>query len=274
MSSSSDREAASQPPGVRALALSSCIAEIVAGAPRRGVVHSVFAAAANIVFPGAGVLSLNAHTAPRLPNGLELSVAAGAFPFSALRPGIQALLGAERLHIEAVNCSLDLSFCERWDPYIQRPADLDEALLARNTLRLAGLASAREATLDLAAIPLEEPDAMVRYLCGRGPGLTPAGDDLLAGWLAGGWLLRAGDGRFQDTCRLVVEVAERQTHLLSRAWLGYAAQGAFALPIVELLAALCVEDHERLERAAAAVLTLGATSGHDLVQGVLLGLHP
>src|SRR5579859_2310872 len=117
---------------MRASAYSSCIEAAVRGTARRGMAHSVFAAAANITFPGDFVLSLNALSSPCMPNGLQLSAHAGSLPFSALRPGMPVLFGAQRLLIEALDCSLDLSGCAQWNPRIVRPELLDLALVERN----------------------------------------------------------------------------------------------------------------------------------------------
>src|SRR5213080_3361619 len=110
---------------VKATSYSTCLAPAVAGALQRGTIHSVFQAAANITFPTGLVLSLNAANSPHMPNGLQLSTAGGAFPFSVLRVGMPVLLGTQRLHIEAADCSLDLSSCTRWNPHIERPEQLD-----------------------------------------------------------------------------------------------------------------------------------------------------
>src|SRR5205085_6909862 len=78
---------------------------------------------------------------PRMPNGLQLSAAPGTFPFTALRAGMPVLFGAQRLHIEAIACSLDLSLCTHWNPHIERPAVLDMEILKKNRERLVGYAS-------------------------------------------------------------------------------------------------------------------------------------
>ncbi len=114
---------------------------------------------------------------------------------------------------------------------------------------------------------------LAQYLCGRGRGLTPTGDDILAGWMAIGWLLYGPDPTFLAACQQIMEVAKRQTHLLSQCWLGYAAQGDVAEPIVLLLEALTRDDEMRLDAAVKAVLAMGATSGHDVLRGILLGLE-
>ena len=96
---------------------------------------------------------------------------------------------------------------------------------------------------------------------------------MLAGWMAAGWLLYGPIPSFLAACKQIVEVAKRQTHLLSQCWLGYAAEGNFAQPICALLQALTRDDERQLSIATESVLAMGATSGHDLIQGILLTLH-
>lgn len=103
--------------------------------------------------------------------------------------------------------------------------------------------------------------------------MTPTGDDILAGWMAVGWLLYGPNPIFRTACQQIMEVAKQQTHLLSQCWLGYAAQGDVAEPIVLLLEALTRDDEMQLDTAAKAVLAMGATSGHDVLQGMVLGLE-
>src|SRR2546423_4058367 len=116
----------------RASSYSACVVAAARGPAQRGVIHSVFPAAANITFPGDFVLSLNAVTSPCMPNGLQLSALPGTYPFSVLRAGMPVLFGAQRLLIEAVDCSIDLSTCTQWDPHIERPAQLDMEIVAKN----------------------------------------------------------------------------------------------------------------------------------------------
>jgi hypothetical protein len=257
-----------------------CIAELARGMPQRGVVHSVFEAAANIVFPSGLILSLNAFSSPRMPNGLQLSVFRGAFPFSVLQTGMPVLFGAQRLHIEAIACSLDLTLCSQWNPHIERPERLDMDIIRKNGEGLVALVENDQAPMDSISVfghqkPLAGLDVLsiAHYLCGRGPGLTPSGDDILAGWMAVGWLLHGPTPTFLAACQQIIEVAKRQTHLLSQCWLSYAARGDVAEPVALLLKALTRDDEAQLNRAAKDVLALGATSGHDLVQGIMLGLE-
>ena len=263
--------------GVRAAAYSTCIAAAATGVPQRGIVHSTFAAAANIVFPGGLLLSLNAGTAPRMPNGLQLSTPPATFPFPTLRPGMPVLFGARCLHIEACDCSLDLSNCTQWNPQITRPERLDMEIVGKNRTLLANeLQCGSEPTGSLPrfnSFASKDVSQMARYLCGRGAGLTPAGDDLLAGWMAIHWLLYGPTPHVIAACQQILAVARQQTHLLSQCWLGYAAKGMVALPIKVLLDAITQEDDRGLETATQKVLEMGATSGYDVIQGMLLGLE-
>lgn len=86
----------------------------------------------------------------------------------------------------------------------------------------------------------------VTALCGLGPGLTPAGDDWLAGWLlglrvaqaVGGSELASGGSRAEGAGALVLGVSARRTTTLSRAFLACAAAGEADLSWHTLLGAL------------------------------------
>src|SRR5690242_19307985 len=207
---------------VRATSYSACIAAAARGVPQRGVIHSVFRAAANILFAQDFVLSLNAATSPRMPNGLQLSSAAEGWPFSVLRVGMPVLFGAQRLHIEAVHCSLDLTNCSPWDPHIERPAELNMRMVVNNIRCLQQHFSSwhPQAVVQGGGKPLpyytrawrdayvspEIARAMAQYLCGRGIGLTPSGDDMLAGWMACNWLLHGPTTRLLEACQQILLV--------------------------------------------------------------------
>ncbi|MDQ6644307.1 MAG: DUF2877 domain-containing protein [Chloroflexota bacterium] len=284
----------------RTTSYSTLLATAAAGKAQRGMIHSAFDAAANIVFPGDLVLSLNAANSPRMPNGLELSSISGTFPFTALRPGMPVIFGAQRILIEAANCSLDLSHCTLWDPHISRPAQLDRDSVVKNGNWLAGYLAASSlssrhsqgessdsASFFADALKGCRPPSfaalesdykidvlpMASRLCGRGPGLTPTGDDILAGWMAINWLLYGPQPRLLEAFQHIMTVARRQTHLLSRCWLDYAAEGNVAQPLKALLETISSANETMLITATRAVSAMGATSGYDLLQGILLGLQ-
>src|SRR5438552_7816335 len=165
----------------RASSYSACIVTAARGQPQRGVMHSVFPAAANVTFPDCFVLSLNAVTSPCMPNGLQLSALPGTFPFPVLRAGMPVLFGAQRLLIEAVDCSLDLSSCTQWNPHIERPAQLDMEIVERNRASLlehVPRTEFQETCSNSDAAYCGSVRCMAQFLCGRGVGLTPTGDDI------------------------------------------------------------------------------------------------
>lgn len=114
-----------------------------------------------------------------------------------------------------------------------------------------------------------------RLLAGRGGGLTPTGDDVLAGLLLADALFRAGrDPRSSAT---TVDVrgrrlaADAPTSALSRSFLHWAARGLSIEPVHEVVAAAGAGDLVGLRRAARAVAAVGSSSGGALLAGLCIG---
>ena len=128
---------------------------------------------------------------------------------------------------------------------------------------------AGSAVIDVAGQRLAQHDlaGAAAALAGLGSGLTPAGDDVLAGVLLVGAITEgyAANG-------LMSVANEAQTHDISRAFLRWAAVGQSIAPVHQLLAALTEQDHPLIERAQTAVATIGATSGADLLLGIEIAL--
>lgn len=97
-------------------------------------------------------------------------------------------------------------------------------------------------------------------LLGRGPGLTPLGDDVLAGWLA----TRAAQQRPDGALAAVVESHADHTTALSATLLRCAIRGE-VLP--ELAAYLRAVGTHAERPAVERLLTVGATSGAGLLAG-------
>jgi len=110
--------------------------------------------------------------------------------------------------------------------------------------------------------------AAVLDLLGRGPGLTPAGDDLLAGLLVG----LAGRPDLRDPlAAAVLGAAPRRTTWLSAEMLVHAAHGRAAPAVVAVADALAgYGDDDALPHALPALLAVGHTSGAALARGLLL----
>lgn len=118
--------------------------------------------------------------------------------------------------------------------------------------------------------------AALTAVIGLGPGSTPSGDDIAAGVLAGLY----ATGRAADAAELFDELGDldRRTTALSAELLRRAADGHACAEILELLRALDRRsDPAGVAPALRRVLALGATSGADLLVGLLPALenlHP
>lgn len=109
----------------------------------------------------------------------------------------------------------------------------------------------------------------VNRLIGLGPGLTPSGDDLIAGLLIAAHYL----GRRDAASALWHDVqaeAKSQTNAISLAHLSAAGQGVGAAPFHALLAASIENRTAQMTEALDAVAEIGHSSGFDAVAGLLI----
>jgi hypothetical protein len=233
-----------------------------------------------------GLLALETCDGVHLPNGVVLVAHSAARVLGARHRCAGGMLGDGALVVGDLQVRV-----VRWRRArpVLRPAD--GATLARGLLtaraellRRAGPAPAalagplRELTAALgAADPSTARQVARRSLLGRGPGLTPSGDDVLAGLLAGVPLLAEAVG-IDPGGPLPITVAEVGTTVvasssvttaLSAALLHHAVRGEVSAPVELLLLALVGQGSPgpALER----LLAVGSTSGRDLALGLLAG---
>jgi hypothetical protein len=119
--------------------------------------------------------------------------------------------------------------------------------------------------------------AAIHDLCGLGEGLTPQGDDWVAGWLLGTRLVESsGPSGWASRvlCALVLDAANERTTVLSCAFLACAsARGApesWHLLLSQM--AQYPVDECALDGATRRILSQGATSGRAMLEGFLAGL--
>jgi len=109
-----------------------------------------------------------------------------------------------------------------------------------------------------------------RALGGLGPGLTPAGDDVLAGALLALALLpKEGE----DLREAIATTASRQTTRISAAYLEAARMGEASEAWHRLLDVLPGGDRKTIALAARKVMAFGETSGADTLAGFLLAME-
>jgi hypothetical protein len=270
-------------------------------------VESAFAEACNLVTPQGAPLSL---VSPAAGNGPLNAVVSQAQALALLQKGAVVRGDGQWLHL-GQGWRLALAPAREWNPtpdygplsrrpqvvlrnlqWLRRhlPLEAPQASLAARPLALTqgafgsrpsvALVQARAGALTDGVLQgyqqgdLGKITAYAGQLAGLGPGLTPAGDDWLAGWLVG---LRSAAAMhsapppldLDAVGRAVVGSARTRTSRLSLAFLQAAADGAVAEPWHILLAALVDADQAPLRHAAAEIMRHGATSGSDMLAGFL-----
>jgi len=105
-------------------------------------------------------------------------------------------------------------------------------------------------------------------LAGVGPGLTPAGDDLLLGAMHGLWAMHIEDTA-RELSAVIAQTAAPRTHALSAAWLEAGAAGETGELWHALVDAIASRDELALRNAVMRILPTGHTSGSDALGGFL-----
>ncbi len=117
-----------------------------------------------------------------------------------------------------------------------------------------------------------------RLVSGAGYGLTPSGDDLLAGFLSGIFLIQTITDENLDSVREKVFCESRTESVISRSFIHYAYIGRFYEHTKKLIhtlcgEALCREHKKEVTRRTLRVISLGETSGADFITGLLTAFY-
>ena len=110
----------------------------------------------------------------------------------------------------------------------------------------------------------------VKQLKGCGWGLTPSGDDFIAGLLLGLNVIQ--QARNKDLVRLITGIyeASRGGNIFSEIFLKLAKEGRAFERFKRLISALNSGDEKQVKKSATELLSVGATSGADLMTGFLI----
>ncbi|MFC7329498.1 DUF2877 domain-containing protein [Marinactinospora rubrisoli] len=228
--------------------------------------------------PRPAVIALLTSDAVRLPNGIVLAEPQSAEPFACVARSTRGCVGRLSVVLDRPAGPLSVRVGRWWRPAAPRPAlrsPAGRAALARGTAELGRLLATAsgglpDGTAERLGSALDDPHRAARAcarLVGRGPGLTPSGDDLLCGALLA---LHAfgGPGR-ADVLAGAVRRASGATTTLSAALLEHAVRGEGCPQVIDLVDA--VAGHRAVGPALAALRAVGHTSGTDLAFGVLAG---
>lgn len=279
----------------------------------RGIIHSVFQRAVNLTLNGRPLtmLTLLSEELPRMPNSIRIPAQTMHELVRILEPGMLVWIENQGLSIPACHCQIRLPDAPPWEPrpelaafrwnleLIEQRADLVARYFSEQS-QLEGLAPLVRPLLlgqSIAMTPLLSKalpplrlllhasqqldmagiEDATRSLAGLGPGLTPSGDDVLAGFAA---IMALSSPYASSDAQLHRSIAERiaanacpRTTTLSAALLAHAARGEVAEPVKDWLLALLSVSLTSALCATDRVLSIGSASGGDLLLGLLLGLR-
>lgn len=237
-----------------------------------GLVHSVFARAVNLEIRGQ-FWSLLAADRADLPFGIR--VRSSTFEHLSLHRADRAFVRAGFLGIGS-RVVIDCRAAPRWTPVFacHSAAGLPERIDSIAKLAREHAWPESELMADTVLNGLRNRKTLGRVLAsvvGRGPGSTPAGDDVLIGVLvvlkspcSGLSGARAAESLCRELPGWLPATTEISGHLLRQA-----ASGLFSRDVHELLRALVAgAPSTDLENIARRVIATGATSGADLCTGL------
>jgi hypothetical protein len=247
------------------------------GGEADGVVLGVGTTAAWVDLDGF-VVAITTREVPLLPNAVALAAGSGALERSGLAPGSPARVAPGRIDLGSLRIAWSPADPPAWDPTVLVPRHADPTAVAGRgaALRLAlgavdrhrqppprlldpdpaglveelvrmGVATATDpggaAGLTLLFRAVRERDpvparAAARAVVGRGPGLTPEGDDLVAavaGTLAVLGPVTGVDGVVRDALLGALDPGPGRTTALSGTLLALASEGRLAEPAGRLL---------------------------------------
>lgn len=270
------------------------------------LIHSVFDTAINFQLVHTDrVLTLLVSDQYELPQGIRITQRPASLP--SLTVGRSAVCRAGILRFESSPLTIDLRGAPVWTCHVSElNADMYSASTAAswtqvwqmlNTRQMANQAeivaddllqhaagSLLSQTLHRPVMQLLSSTAQFNIegsvqaaakMIGLGPGVTPAGDDILIGFLAGLWstsgdnplrlaFIRSFGSRLMETAG--------QTSLISGTYLYHSTHGQFSSTLSNLAEAISQGSRD-IGNAAEAAMRVGHSSGMDSVTGLLMGLH-
>lgn len=265
-----------------------------------GTVHSVFRRVVNFRSSDGRLFALTVPGVPCAPNSLIASS-----PLASERgwPDLGLIAGVPlRLTLGTGRAEVYRSFIHRLPAVVPPPdgwqgADVAAAKALATVTRLAAasplltderfsavarpyltrLTELVRATAVGSPLETDEVARAAQGLLGLGPGLTPSGDDLLAGFMMAFAVACARRGQVELALEVVNPAIMREapgaTGELSLDFLRYAALGEGNELLDELVEALSAGDEGRSAAVGAKLAQVGATSGLDQLLGVSLGFR-
>jgi hypothetical protein len=240
------------------------VRDLIRGQVRPAEVLGAFPTAMYLRLAGGDVIALLTRDAVRLPLGLVLPTSSTEFPLSRLSG--QVRVGSSLVRIGDWSFRLSRLVSSR-APTDLAP-DTRAIAYARRRLRSFDLAELGPGLLDPDDQFADAASAIVGRLLGFGPGLTPSGDDVLAGFLVGSRTYGLVDGALTSA---VLDAARTRTTDLSAALLRCACRGESIPQVSALLKALSGDGLHagQLDQALVELIRVGHTSGLAMATGIV-----
>jgi hypothetical protein len=261
-------------------AASSALRPVLAGPPRPAEWLGVTRGALYLrTAEPPGALALLSHDAVRLPCGLVLATTSAELPLASLAPSAPAppaglVVGDGAVSWTGPAGPVAVRAVREWAP--ARPSRGQVAASALGAVR-SGLGGADPGVdprllADLAAAAGDNGAALAAAarLLGGGPGLTPSGDDVLAGFLAGAGAFGLDAGALRQA---ITVLAPARTTALSAALLWHAARGECIAELASVTAVLTSQARcgpGQAGRAVSRLLSVGHSSGAALGLGLVI----
>lgn len=243
-----------------------------------GVVHSIFDQAANIRLADGQLATCTTADSFEMPRGIRVATADGFRFGSLLTNGAGVCCRGGIVRFDGSDLKIDLRNTPIWQhdfaavtgPSRQQLQDLWRAAVERthfgsnfpkqqSLALLAGLGSDNKRNVRRS----------LRALVGCGPGLTPAGDDVIAGFLAAPKLIAPAQPWSRSLGLFTLQHLQA-TNDISRQMLSDAATGHFIEPILSTLSAIYGQG--QIGRSTRRLLSVGSTSGAAMLLGLAAGI--
>ena len=256
-----------------------------------GKVHSVFQNACNLRLKTGEIVVLLVRKNPNVPHGIRLN-APEAFSFEAILPVDAAMhIRAGVIRFETSSpFAIDLRTANIWHCPI---GALEANMAERSNLTAWHIVAdgcqqyGKQTGIDNFAfwphlraaifqLEIKQAASLLNPLIGRGPGLTPSGDDFIVGFLAGLWAQACHDPKRTRFIKALSELLGKylfKTTDISQAYLSAACQGEISESLSNLACVIARgANAATLKAALEQALAVGHTSGADGVSGLLAGL--
>ena len=238
-----------------------------------------------------------------LPQGIRLE--AKNVPLQSLTVGLRAVCRGRILHFDSSHLTIDLGGASIWEAQLplidttkpsvrQSWSMIWQALNRQQRLKQTDLIAddlfqsekaslltrklsepVLELILSTKMLDVEVSSDAAQKMIGLGPGVTPTGDDILIGYLAGLWSTAGEDKEkltfIESFGKALLQLAN-QTNEISHTYLYHAIWCEFSSSLINLVNAIEDGAAQCLESTAKEAMRVGHSSGMDSITGLLIGL--